>query len=418
MRIAIVGAGIAGLGAAFLLHPRHIVVVYEKDRRPGGHSRTIDLDVDGVRVAVDTGFMVFNERNYPLLSALFRHLGVTVRKAGMSFGVSIAEGWLEYGSESLRALLGQARNLARPRFWGMLVDILRFNRSALRCAADAPELTLGEVADRLALGEWFRRYYLWPMIAAIWSAPAAAVEALPAQPYLRFLDEHGLLTVSQQPQWFTVCGGSRAYIDRLCEGFRSGLRCNCPVTGIHRKATGIEIVDAHGGRESFDHVVIAAHPDQALALLKDPSEDERSALGAFRYRPNRAYVHRDTSLMPRRRSCWSCWNYLSPGREDGSPSVGVSYWLDKLQALATPQPIIATLNPPHPPASSAILDDFIFEHLQLDAAALAAQARLTRIQGERNTWYCGAYLGYGFHEDGLKSAVLVAARLGCRPPWS
>ena len=417
MDIAVVGGGIAGLGAAFLLAPRHRVTLYERNAWLGGHSRTIEIEVGGRRVPVDTGFMVFNRRNYPLLSGLFSHLGVEVAETRMSYGVSIAGGWLEYSGSGLAALFGQRRNLLRPRFWQMLADILRFNRGVRRYIPREGDATLASCLDALGVGEWIRRYYLYPMIGAIWSVPVAAVADLPARPYMEFFHAHGLLTVTGQPQWYSVVGGSRTYVERMAATLEGRVRRSCAATRIRRTPGAVEVTDAAGDTGRYEHVVIATHPDQALAMLEDPSAAERAALGAIHYQPNAMIVHRDRSFLPRRRACWSCWNYLSESAHDASPSIGVSYWLDRLQSLAVPHPIIATLNPVRRPAQADIYDEFLFHHPRLDAPAFAAQRQIAALQGERDTSYCGAYMGHGFHEDGLESAVAVAGRLGAELPW-
>ena len=418
MKIAVIGTGIAGLGVAYLLHQAHDLTVYEANSYIGGHSRTIDIDDAGRKVPVDTGFIVFNELNYPHLTGLFGYLGVETIPSDMSFGASIArggqDGWLEYGSKGMFA---QRANLIRPKFWGMLRDILRFNRTALaylKGRDDDP--TLRAVLDGMNMGDWFRRYYLLAMGAAIWSCPADAMLDFPARTFLNFFDNHGLLTVNSQPQWHTVKGGSRAYVSKLAAPFRNRIRLDCGVAKVERVGGQVVVTDSQGGRDTFDHVVFACHADQALAMLDDPSATERSILGAFRYQSNKIVVHSDTRFMPRHKGCWSSWVYLADG-PDGR-DISLSYWMNALQSLQTARPVIITLNPAKPPLAETVQDEHAFDHPVFDLEAIRAQGRLGEIQGAGNVWHCGAYQRYGFHEDGLLSAVNVAAQFGIAPPWS
>ncbi len=416
MRIAVIGAGVAGLAAAYLLRRSHDVVLYEKEARCGGHARTIDVIVEGVTVPVDTGFMVCNDRNYPAFRAMLTHLGVPVQPAAMSFGVTIDGGWLEYGSRIPFSIFGQARNIGRPAFLGMLRDIVRFNRAGARAVRDglADDVGLDAWLDTIGVGTWFRRYYLLPMLACIWSAPVAGMHRVPARAYLRFLDEHGLLTVFDQPQWRTLVGGSRCYVAALAAALGPSVRM-VAARKIQRTADAVSIEDAHGSTEVFDQVVLACHADEARALLADAADDESRALGAIRYESSRVVVHADLRLMPRRRACWSCWNYVLDGRTDARPRITTTYWLDALQSLHVPRPVFATLNPEREP--NHILNDATMMHPYLDAGAFRAQAVLRQRQGQNRTWFAGAYLGYGFHEDGVQSAVAVAGALGSAVPW-
>lgn len=417
MKIAIIGTGIAGLGAAWLLHRQHEITVYEANPRAGGHSRTIDVPDGGARIPVDTGFIVYNEKNYPHLTGLFRHLGVETIDSDMSFGASIGpRGWLEYSSKSLFA---QKANWARPAFYGMLRDIERFNRTALRHldrAGDDP--TLGDLLDRMGMGVWFRRYYLLAMGAAIWSCPAETMVDFPARTFLRFFENHGLLTVNGQPQWRTVKGGSRAYVARLTEPFRDRIRLGCAARRVTRGEGAVTVEDAHGVRQAFDHVIFACHADQALRLLDRSTDEECAVLGAFHYQSNRVVTHGDASFMPRRRACWSSWVYLSEQPDDRGQVVSLSYWMNQLQSLETERPVIVTLNPGRRPDAALTWDEHVFDHPIFTRDAIRAQGRIAAIQGNGNVWHCGAYQRYGFHEDGLLSAVAVAGRLGVAAPWS
>lgn len=416
-RVAIIGTGISGLGAAYLLHQKYDITVYEKNPYIGGHSRTLEVETSQGNTPVDTGFIVFNRRTYPLLTGLFRYLDVPTEKSDMSFAASIHNGWLEYGTATLSALFAQKRNFMRSEYLGMLRDILRFYREAPRYLEDKRELSLEACLDELKLGDWFRQYFLLAVGGAIWSTPLERMLAFPAQTLIRFFHNHGLLTVSDQPQWYTVRGGSREYVARLTESFRNRIRLNCGVERVTRNNNEIRIRDKHGNTETYDKAVFACHSDQALSMLSDPSPEEDEILGAIRYQPNRAILHRDTSLMPRRRACWASWNYLLEDRKDQPPAISLSYWMNRLQNLPSDPPLIVTLNPGRAPEEHLIENEYTFEHPVFDARAMTAQEKVKTIQGQRNTWYCGAWQRYGFHEDGLLSAVQVAEKLGVSVPW-
>ncbi len=416
MKIAVVGSGISGMAAAYLLHHHHEVTLYEKDNTPGGHTRTLDIRYGEKVIPVDTGFIVFNHRNYPNLTGLFKHLGVETHASHMSFGVSIRKGWLEYAGRDIFSLFAQVRNVARPEFYRMLRDILRFNKEAGHLLKTEGKETLGEYLSRIGMGEWFRRYYLLPMGGAIWSCPVARMLDFPARTFVRFFHNHGLLTVSGQPQWHTVTGGSQRYVDKITAPLRESIRTGTQVTSITRKANKIQVTDATGATESLDHVVIAAHGDQALEILADASDEERNILKRFRYQRNAAILHRDASLMPKRRGCWASWNYLAD-TEEAAGAVSLTYWMNFLQGIDERYPLFVTLNPAKRPAPETIFDEHVFEHPLYDQAMIEAQSSLPLLQGKRNTWYCGAYHYDGFHEDGLKSAMDVAKALGTRIPW-
>ncbi len=416
-RIAIVGTGISGLGAAYLLNPDHDITVYEKGQRIGGHSRTVTVDYDGRAIPVDTGFIVFNRPNYPNLTGLFEELGVASHKSDMTFAATIRDGWLEWGAADLNAVIGQRRNLLRPRFAMLVRDVLAFNRDAERTVQEHPHLTLDELIIHMGLGDWFRHYYLLPMAGAIWSCPTTQMMDFPAQSLVRFFANHHLLSVSGQPQWYTVTGGSQEYVRRLAKPFEHRIRTNCGAVAITRHDGKVQVKDATGQSETYDELVLACHGNEALALLKDASTAERTALGAFRYQKNRAVLHRDTSVMPRRRRCWASWVYHSDG-DRAHPNITVSYWMNQLQGIDESCPLFVSLNPSKPIAADRIFDEAEFDHPVFDHAALAAQGQIRDLQGTRSTWFCGAHLRHGFHEDGLSSAVHVARRLGSRIPWS
>jgi hypothetical protein len=425
MRIAVIGTGIAGNAAAWTLSKRYPVTVYEREIRPGGHSHTISVDYDGTPIAVDIGFIVYNELNYPDLTAMFDHLGVETVESRMSFAVTADGGRFEWKGggdgwwETATGLFAQPRNLLAPSYLWMLRDILTFNRQSIE------DYAAGRLAG-LSLGEYFRRRkfaprllsdYLGPMGAAIWSTPARDMLDFPAENFVAFFSNHRLLQYDR-PVWRTVKGGSRNYVEKLTDAFRDCIRLGCAVTSIERKARGVVVTDSHGSSETYDHVVIAAHSDQALKMLADADERERSVLGAIGYSPNTIYLHRDTRLMPRRRRVWGAWNFLRWPRQGAAVNdVAVTYWMNELQGIDKSKPLFVSLNPPFEPDPALTFGRYICEHPQYDAAAFAAQRRLEDIQGKRHTWFCGAWTGYGFHEDGLRSALSVAEALGATAPW-
>lgn len=423
LKIAVIGAGIAGLSAAWLLNQRHQITVYEQDHRPGGHSNTVDTAGPSGVVPVDTGFIVFNERNYPNLVQLFRHLGVATKPSVMSFAVSVDGGALEYAGSNLAGLFAQPGNLLRPRFWQMLRDIARFYREgpALLGDSDAKSLTIGDYLARERYSQAFIDDHLMPMAAAIWSTPAGQMRHHPALAFVRFCMAHGLMQVAGRPQWRTVEGGSRAYVERLTAPFADRIRLGAHVRQIRRLGDRVVVEDSHGGREVYDRVVIGAHADQALALLADPSADERRILGAFKYARNTAILHADPALMPRRRRVWASWNYLAErnGRAGGAGAVCVTYWMNSLQAIDRRHPLFVTLNPIREPDPARVIAAFEYQHPSYDLAAIAAQGELERLQGQRGTWFCGSYFGAGFHEDALCSGLAAAeAAGGVRRPWA
>lgn len=421
LRIAVVGTGIAGMSCAWLLSGRHDVTVFESEARPGGHSHTVDAPCDGGQVPVDTGFIVYNEPAYPNLTALFRHLEVPTAASDMSFAVSLDSGALEYAGTDLRGLFAQKRNLLRPRFWAMLRELLRFYREAPRDAASAGDQALDDYLDAHGYGRAFRDDHLYPMAAAIWSTPAAQVGRYPVASFVRFCENHGLLQVSNRPVWRTVRDGSREYVRRLTQPFADRLQLDQPVLELHREAEGVRLRTRTGWwPERFDHVVLATHADRSLALLTDPTPDEQRLLGAFAYSRNLAVLHRDPALMPTRRAVWSSWNYLATRHSAAPPTI--SYWMNRLQPHLpqgpAAEPLFVTLNPPVPPRPERLIRTEVYDHPLFDATAMAAQRELWRLQGQQRTWYCGAYFGSGFHEDGLQAGLAVAEALGgVRRPW-
>ncbi|NRG19056.1 FAD-dependent oxidoreductase [Rhizobiales bacterium] len=419
MRIAVVGSGIAGNSAAWALSDVHDVVLYEKRNRPGGHSATVEIDYDGETIAVDTGFIVYNELNYPNLSALFGHLGIKSHESDMSFSVSVDGGQREWAGTNLGTIFGQRRNLLSPRFLWMLREILRFNKLAI--ADRAQGLLYGRsLGDYLAARRFARAFiddYLIPMGAAIWSTPAKEMLDFPADSFVAFFENHRLVSFDR-PKWRTVTGGSRVYVERLLQPLRGKIRLASPVAEIKRVDGRVEVRDESGNLDVFDQVVIAAHTDQTLAMLGDASGQEREMLSAVPYRANTVYLHRDTSLMPKRQRVWSSWNYMRSTAPDAPGSdVSVTYWMNRLQGIDNARPLFVSLNPVKPPHEDLTFGTYTYDHPQFGENALKGQLMLKRLQGKRNTWFCGAWCGYGFHEDGLVSGLDVARGLGAEIPW-
>lgn len=414
MKVAVVGAGISGLAAAWLLRRRHEVTLFEAGDYLGGHTHTVDVALEGERFPVDTGFLVFNHRTYPNLTALFHELGVDTVASDMSFAVSLREPALEWAGSSLATLFAQKRNLARPGFWRMLQDTLRFNRET---AGALPELTLGAYLERERYSAEFRDWYLLPMAAAIWSCPTQAMLDYPLATFVRFCRNHGLLQITDRPQWRTVKGGGREYVARIAADLPD-VRLATPVRSLLRDADGVWLGLPGGDCERFDQVVLACHSDQALRLLGSAATPaERRVVGAVGYQPNRAVLHTDRRLLPRDERVWSAWNYLAGRGEPGRQPVSVSYLINRLQPLPVETPVVVTLNPHVEPDPQLVIGDFEYDHPIFDQAAIDAQSSLAAIQGADRVWFCGAWGGYGFHEDGLASALAVAERLGCPAPW-
>jgi predicted NAD/FAD-binding protein len=409
VRIAIVGSGIAGLGSAWLLQRQgHAVTLYEAADRLGGHSHTVDVTLDGVTAPVDLGFLVYNDRTYPRLTALFDTLGVASAASEMSFSVRLDEHRLEWAGTNLATLFAQPRNALRPAYWRMLADIVRFNRETTAMVARDTlwSISLGEYLDNGRYSHPFRDWYLLPMAAAIWSSPKKDILDFALPTFVRFCHNHGLLQVTDRPQWRTVAGGSRTYVAKIAAGLED-VRVATPVERVRRIDEHVEVT-ALGRSERFDEVVLACHSNQALALLADASPMERELLAQVRFQPNRVVLHTDTALLPRTRRAWSAWNYLAADDPSGERPVAVSYLINRLQPLPFRTPVIVTLNPPFEPDPATLMTEFDCAHPLLDGRALASQKSLAHLQGERHTWYAGAWLGYGFHEDGLNSAHAVA----------
>jgi len=432
-RVAVVGSGVAGLGAAHALRDRADVTLFESAEWFGGHAHTVDVTLsDRAGVAktfgVDTGFLVLNERTYPQLLALFSELDVAVAPSDMSFsvqapGAGFGGGALEWSGSHLGTLFAQPANLFRPRFWGMLRDIVRFNRLCTRlateCLDDGASLDMEEpleqFLDRNGFSTAFRDWYLLPMLGCIWSCPTDQMLRFPVVTMVRFCHNHGLSQIENRPQWYTVPGGSRNYVERLI-GRLGDVRPRTPVRRILRTPGSVTVVTDRGA-ERFDAVVLACHTDQALRLLgAGATESERSVLGAIRYQPNRAVLHTDISVMPKSGKAWAAWNYVrASAREQESSRVCLHYWINRLQPLPVDQPVIVSLNPVESIDPSLVLGEWSYDHPVFDLGAIRAQARIEAIQGTEQTWYAGAWCGYGFHEDGLKSGQQVARQMASHP---
>lgn len=407
-KIAVIGAGISGMGAAHALAEQCDVTLYESEPRLGGHARTIIAGKRGDQ-PVDTGFIVFNYANYPNMADLFARLDVPVVQSRMSFGASVAGGRIEYGLDGARAFFAQRRNALNPRFVGMLRDIFRFNAGALDVARDQ-SLTIGGLIERMRLGRYFRDYYLLPFSGAIWSTPTSQILEFPAYAMLQFFKNHALLGYEGQHQWYTVQGGSISYVERLGQAMmRQGvmLRLGSPVMGVRRSPDGVEIRAKGAEWERFDEVVFATHSDDTLRLLSDAGPDERANLGAIGYQPNDITLHADANVMPRRRAVWSSWNYAeAPAKRDGQ--IDITYWMNSLQPIPMDDLHFVTLNSTRPIREELIYDQVTLRHPVYDMAALNAQERVRALNGDNRTWFCGAWMRHGFHEDGLATALDVA----------
>jgi predicted NAD/FAD-binding protein len=413
-RIAVIGGGISGMGAAYFLSKTHQVVLFEDENRLGGHARTVTAGKFGDQ-PVDTGFIVFNYVNYPHLTRLFEELNVPIADSDMSFAASIDGGRIEYGLRTIRTVFAQKRNVGRPAFLRMIKDIVTFDKRALE-VADDPHVTIGDFLARLGTGPWFRDYYILPLSGAIWSTPSQKILDFPAQALVKFFQNHALLSATGQHKWFTVDGGSVEYVTRLSARLTAAgveTRSGARVVGVRRVDEGVLVRTEGGEWEPFDDVVFATHSDDALSLLADSSQAERAALGAVKYQPNEAVLHADESLMPTRKACWASWNYCE--EKGGSrDKIDLTYWMNSLQPIPKDDPMFVTLNSTRPIREELIYDTVSFSHPVYDLAAQTGREQIRAMQGLRNTWFCGAWMKNGFHEDGLASAFDVAEAMTAR----
>jgi uncharacterized protein len=419
LKVAVIGSGISGLSAAWLLSQRHTVTLIEADRRIGGHANTVDCKVSDGVVPVDMGFIVYNDVTYPNLSALFEYLNVPVANSNMGFGVSLNQGAYEYSGEGVFQLLGHARNIGNLKHWRMIVDLTRFFRTAGALAETVGEdVSLERFLQEQNYGADFLNLHLLPVAAAIWSSEPTQMLQYPARAFLRFFENHGLLNFVNRPQWRTVEGGSRQYVQRLMDDARLRAIDGCSVHSIDRAGPGVLVRGAHGFSEHFDQVVIATHADAALAMLERPSAAEIAMLSAFKYSRNRATLHQDDSLMPRRRRLWSSWNYVSDG-DVKCNQAAVTYWMNKLQPLNTSANLFVSINARKSPAAHLIRQEVEYSHPIFTTQTRKVQKELWALQGQNKTWYCGAHFGAGFHEDGLQAGLAVAEQLGgLKRPWT
>ena len=419
-RIAVVGTGIAGLSAAWMLNDHCDVTVFESEAEIGGHSHTLNVGTEAEPMWIDMGFIVFNEPCYPNLVKLFAHIDVEHQLSDMSFGVSIDKGSLEYGSLGLRGLFAQRRNLFRPRFLSLLLDVMRFYREAPKdlAARARTGYRLGDYLKDRNYGRAFIDDHLLPQAAAIWSTSAAQIMDYPFRAFIAFFENHGLLQVTDRILWRSVIGGAQAYVKKLIAPFQHRIKTRTAITEVVRHANGVTLTDQYGQSHAFDEVVFATHADVTLKILQDATAAEKRTLGAFRYTSNEVVLHTDTSLMPQRKAAWSSWNYMGERDASNTQQLCVTYWMNLLQVLKDQKDYFVTLNPTHDVASSQVIKRIVFEHPLFDAAAIAAQAELGDLQGARHSWFCGAYFGSGFHEDGLQSGLAVAEAItGAHRPW-
>ena len=417
MRIAVVGGGVAGITAAHLLQGPHEITLYEQNDYVGGHTHTITIpDGPDAGMPVDTGFIVLNDRTYPVLNRFFDALGVAIRKSDMSFSYYDEESGFQYASSNLKTLFAQRRNLISPSYWAMLGEILLFNRmvSTKLSQGTLKNLTLGQFLRRFRFSGRFREQYLFPMVAAIWSAPDLEVGRFPMLTFARFFHNHGLLTIHDHPQWYYVAGGSHSYVKAFLKQFQGTVLTRTPPVSIERSEEGVRINLEDGRSEIFDKAVIATHADEALKLLADPSDDERRLLGPWRYSQNQTVLHRDTTWMPTNPIAWASWNVFRAARSQAEAPVTLTYYMNRLQRLETPRPYLVTLNPYRPVAEETVVAQMTYTHPNYTFDSLRTQTELPTLNGVRHTYFCGSYFGYGFHEDAARSGLQVAVNLGGR----
>ena len=410
MKVAIIGSGISGLVCAHRLHRRHEVHVFERNDWIGGHTHTVDVPLEGTTYSVDTGFIVYNERNYPHFSALLDELGVETQPTRMTFGFRSERTGLEYSGSSLSGLFAQRSNLVRPRFWSMLSEILRFFREAKALLASSqPELSLGEFLDAHGFGRDFQQEHLLPMGAAIWSCPPDQMRAFPAESFARFFANHGLLSLRDRPQWRVVSGGSARYVEKLTRPFLDRIRLGTPVERVVRDEERAELTFGDGSVETFDAVVFACHSDEALGMLADASPLEKDVLGAIRYQPNDVVLHTDAKLLPRHAAARSAWNYHVPN--DPTEAATVTYDMNRLQGIEAPVDFLVTLNSSEEIDPEKVIGRYAYAHPVFDHGAIRVQRHQDGLGAERRSAFCGAYWGFGFHEDGVRSGLVAAEQI-------
>jgi len=417
MKIAIIGSGISGLSSAWLFNKNHDITLFEKNDYVGGHSNTESIKYNDKKIDVDTGFIVFNFITYPNLKAFFELLGVGISKSNMSFGIKDLDNGFEYSGNNLSGLFAQKKNFFNLKFLKMLQDIVKFNKNAIKLIeenANIKNKTLGEFIDNLKLGEYFKNYYLFPMAGAIWSCPLELIKNYPAKTFLQFFYNHGLLTVTNQPQWYTVNGGSKEYVKKMSESFCNKIKLECNIVKSKKSREKIILTDDKGENYEFDHVIFTSHADQTYKIISDKTKDEEKILSKIKFSKNTAILHKDQNQMPKNKKAWASWVCLSKQKEN---KAALSYWMNNLQNIDHLHPLFVTLNPIEQINKNDIFGEYEYEHPIFDEEAIKAQENLDKIQGKRNIWFCGAWTKYGFHEDGLNSAISVAKAFGIEVPW-
>ncbi len=408
MKIAIIGTGISGNVASWLLKDEHELTIFEKNNYIGGHSNTVNINYDGKNIDVDTGFIVFNDRTYPKLIKLFEILKVASFESDMSFGITCKKSNFEFCVKNIAGLFAQKKNILNPKFYKMLFDIVKFNRKATKfvTSGNDSKITLGQFLERVKVGDYFKKYFLLPMAGAIWSCRDEEMLQYPAQSFLSFYHNHGLLTLFNQPQWYTVKDCSKEYVKKLTADFKDKIKLNCAVKSVEKVNNGIEIVDCNDEKYLFDKVIFANHANQVLQMAKNLDSQLVQVLSKFQFKNNLAVLHRDTSLMPKRKSAWASWIYL---REDqNQENCTVSYWMNTLQDIDEHYPLFVTLNPQHQIAQDKVFAQFNYQHPVFDSQSIQAQSQIQNLQGKDGFYFVGAYLDNGFHEDGVNSAIKVA----------
>ncbi len=420
MKIAIIGSGISGLGISWLLHNNnHQITLFEKNNYLGGHANTVEIDYPVLKgtkkIAVDTGFIVYNFRTYHHLKSLFEHLKVKIKESKMSFAISIDDKF-EYSAASLLGLFGNQKNLFDLKFWRMLFDIIKFNYLATKLLKNStlPESTLEEFIDKIGVGQYFKQYYLFAMASAIWSCPIEMIKNYPAKSFLQFFYNHGLLTIFNQPKWYTIEGGSKQYVEKISENFKDKIKLNLAITKVYQQDNKIIAIDQNNQEYQFDQVIFACHAPDVLEILQDATNQEKDILSNFKYSQNIAILHRDITQMPVKKTNWASWVYLASA---DYKNASLSYWMNNLQKIDHDFPLFVTLNPKKEIKKDLIFGQYNYSHPIFDLKAIEAQEKIDQIQGKRNIWFCGAYTKYGFHEDGLSSAIKVANRLKIKAPW-